>query len=801
MRYMVLDEETETHQSHKRKANPFHPDNYIVMRGWKCQGDHRAYMERFPDKDSVKPIDIPDDVDVIVAHNAKFELLYEKRFSPQSLRAFFKRGGRIHCTQYAYYLINAQAEWAQMVSLDSIIEEYGGRKKIDGVKALWDAGVLTSDIDPELLEDYLIGTEEEGRNSGDIGNTELVYLGQVKEMEDLGMTEAVKLRMDGLCATSEMEFNGLQIDLQRAAEDLDKLNQEFKEVEAELFQYVDDMPDGLTFNWGSGVHVSSLIFGGTIRYKKSATYKDENSPDGWARLRTTEKWPLFDGEAREPHEDWRPGKPSEYDGTVVYTRVRMSDEDKYVLDTRCNGHTLIAVRVQDTFKSGKKVGAAKFKNVKGWGEKKTKIQDFFHTLPGFTKPKDEWKLKTTYGRDQPIYGTGSEIIEILANRDIPFLKLMGRWQALTKEIGTYYARYDEKKRVHVGMLTCVDPADNRVHHSLNHVNTKTTRLSSNNPNLQNIPTGKKSNVKAMFISRFTEAYCKLHGLPAPKTHGVVGEIDYSQLEVVVQGLLSGDKNLIRDLNDRIDFHCKRVALKNSVSYDFALFHCKNENAPDYKKWSEERGNCKSFSFERAYGAGATSISEKNGIPLEDVKAMISSEEAEYPGIVDFNNEVEAEVNETAEPFKDPERGWRTFRRGTWQAPTGTIYSWRSWDAQKWQREKGITDSFSPPELKNYPVQGTGGEIVQMVLGYLWRWFIKTDNFDGMAFLTNTVHDCVWVDMHPSVVDTVIPGMCKIMEAVPAMLKIHFDIECPVPFPVEAEVGPNMLDLHHYALAA
>jgi DNA polymerase I-like protein with 3'-5' exonuclease and polymerase domains len=96
------------------------------------------------------------------------------------------------------------------------------------------------------------------------------------------------------------------------------------------------------------------------------------------------------------------------------------------------------------------------------------------------------------------------------------------------------------------------------------------------------------------------------------------------------------------------------------------------------------------------------------------------------------------------------------------------------------RQQGITESFSPPELKNYPVQGTGGEIVQIVLGYLWRWFTKTGNFGGKALLVNTVHDCVWVDMHPDVVHTVIPGMKRIMEAVPAMLKKHFNIECPSP---------------------
>lgn len=756
MTYLVFDSETETHQSHKRVANPFHKDNYVVMRGWKKQGDTRASMQYFTGKTPDNYLRIPDDVTVLVGHNIKFDLLYEMCNNNPDLKAFYKRGGRVWCTQYGYYLINAQSQKSQMVAMDTIVEEYGGRKKIDGIKALWAAGYLTSQIDPAVLEDYLIGTEEEGRNSGDIGNTELIYLGQLKEAEDLGMMAACKARMDGLCATTEMEFNGIKVDTARAKENLLKLTAEFKDTEETLQQYIAGMPDGLTFSWGSNVHISCLLYGGTIRYQVQTTYLDEATGQ-LARLKATARWPLFDGEPVDPG-DVEPGE----DGT----------------------YTICGLHPQDRYLSGKKKGEGKFKNVDVPGELKVKFQDFFHELPGYTKPDPDWKGKLTDGMGKPVYGTGSEIIELLARRDVPFLKTMGRWQALSKEIGTYYVRYDTKKKAYVGMLTCVQPEDHIVHHSLNHVNTVTTRLSANNPNMQNIPTGHKSDVKAVFISRFPD--------------GVMGELDYSQLEVVVQGLLSGDTNLIRDLNAKIDFHCKRVALKNSVSYDFALFHCKNEDAPDYEKWNNERRNCKSFSFERAYGAGANSISEKNGIPLEDVKEMIAAEEKEYPGVVQFNINVEKEVNATAEPFRDADRGWRVFRKGTWQSPTGTLYGWRSWDAPAFMRSKGITDTFSPPELKNYPVQGTGGEIVQMVLGFLWRWFVKNDNFGGLAFLVNTVHDCVWADMHPTVVNTVIPGMKKIMQAVPQLLKHLFNIDCPVPFPVDAEVGPNMLSLKHFS---
>lgn len=770
MTYLVFDSETETHHSHKRKANPFHPDNYVVLRGWKKQGDKRASAQRFASKDEPENwLVIPSDVDTLVGHNIKFDLLYEMQAGNPYLKAFFKRGGRIWCTQYAEYLLRAQEQDAQMVAMDSIAESYGGRTKVDGIKAMWEAGMLTSEIDPDLLLDYLIGTEAEGRNSGDIGNTELIYKGQKKAAQELGMFQAIKVRMDGLACTTEMEFNGLKVDVKRAGENLKKLRAKHEVLTKELDEYISHIPAEVGFSWNSPVHKSAIIFGGTIKYQKQDTYLDEKTGE-LARLKAKEAWPLFDGKPYNPEKLKAAGAKQDEDGLWS-----------------------IKNRVQDTYKSGKKAGEPKTKQVDVPGELKVKYQDFFYELPGYTKPDDEWKGKNTDGVGNPVYSTGADVIERLGKRDIPFLKAMSKLLALNKEIGTYYVRYDEKKKTHVGMLTCVQPWDHIVHHSLNHTSTKTTRLSANNPNMQNVTradfdasTGEyKSEVKAIFVSRFGD-------------DGEMIEADYSQLEVVVQGLLSGDKNLCRDLIDKVDFHCKRVALKNSVSYDFALFHCKNEDAPDYAKWKKERTKCKIFSFQRAYGAGAGLIAEETGMDIDEVKDMIEKEDQEYPGIVRFNDRVEREVNETAEPFRDGARGWRTFRRGTWQAPTGTMYSWRSYDAPSYLRQKGITDTFKPTELKNYPVQGTGGEIVQMILGLLWRWFVKTDNFGGKAFLVNTVHDCIWVDCHKDVKEQVARGIKLIMESVPQALKNFFGMECPVPFPVEVEAGPNMLDLHHVA---
>lgn len=755
-KYLVFDRETENHEHRKRFSSPFYDKNWTVALGWKKQGDLRCSAAYFPTKEEEQPLQIDDDVSIIVGHNIKFDLLFG--WNDPALRAFFKRGGRIWCTQYAEYLLEAMHPDSQMVAMDQIAEKYGGRKKVDAVKALWEAGFLTSQIDKDMLLDYLIGTEEEKRNSGDIGNTELIFLGQIKKAVELNMLTMIQARMDGLLATTEMEYNGLKIDVVEAARRMKIMEEELRETELALEQYIPELPEGLEFNWASNIHKSVLIFGGTIKYEKSARYIDDKTGK-YARKKATEDWPLFNGNPIEP--------------------------SKVVLDDATGLYSVAPNKVlpdgllQDLFTSGKKKGAGRFKKVDVPGEFKTKIQPFFFQMPGYTTPNPEWQGALTDGKDEPVYATNDDVITELGSRDIPFLKLMAKRSALTKDLGTYYVRYDPKKRDYVGMLTAVLPGTHIVNHSLNHTSTVTSRLSSSSPNLQNIPRGDTSEVKKMFISRFEG--------------GKMLEVDYSQLEVVVQGVLSQDKNLCSDLRNKIDFHCKRVAAKYGVTYEEALYRCKDPTYEDHKTWKNYRTKCKEFSFQRAYGAGAAAIAGSTGMSIDDVKDLIEAEDEMYPGVAEFNDIVDKQVKRGAKSFKDFSRGGRTFRRGYWQAPTGTMYTFRSYDAPSYLQERGVKDSFMPTEMKNYPIQGTGGEIVQIILGKLFRRFVETDNYGGLALMCNTVHDCVWFDYVPDVQDELCQDVKEIMESVPEVLEELYGMDVPVPFPVELEIGDNLYD--------
>lgn len=758
---MVFDLETTIRTTHKRKANCFDKSNWVVARGWKCQGDLKCSYEYNKEFNRTSTLKIPEDVTLLVGFNIKFDLMWELAQGNLSLYDFFRRGGKIWDGQYVEYLIEGQSDESQMCSLDSIIEKYGGRKKIDEVKMLWEMGVSTEDIPEDLLIDYLVGTEAEGRNSGDIGNTEKIFLGQLKVAGKHGQIKMVQDRMDGLLCTTEMEYRGLKIDVKTAGSNLATLKADQQAVSLRLYEYVKDLP--FEFNWGSGTQVSCLLFGGHVKYQVREPYKLEDGT--FARKKEKRKgWLLNNGE---------------------YT---FDEPDA----TNCLKYQVL--------KSGKKAGEYKTKMLDVEGELKIKWQDRLHELRGIVEPLDEWRGKQTDGAGQPIYSVGKDTIENLTARvasgaiELPFLKDFTRKAALDKEIGTYYVATDKNGK-QSGMLTCVQPSDHMLHHKLNHTSTVTTRLSSNDPNLQNLPRGDKSKVKQMFASRFG-------------ADGVMLEADYSQLEVVVQGVLSGDKQLCEDLRSKIDFHCKRVSAQFGITYDEAVELCKNEDNPDHHIWKPRRTKAKNFSFQRAYGAGAPAIAAATGMSIEEVQQLIVAEEKLYPGVIKFNAYVEAAVIKSATPFQapdesgavDPNTGktlWRTYRRGEWYAPTRTRYTWRSHNAPAFLRKRGVQDSFKPPELKNYPVQGTGGEFVQGVLGLLFRHFVAQEFYGNKAYLVNTVHDCVWVDCHRDVLERVATDVKRIMESIPEFYGPRYGMKFTVPFPVEVEVGPNMYELKHW----
>lgn len=727
MRTLTFDLETTTKKSYKRVANPFDPNNYIVAIGWKYDDNKAQY--KYYDSYHKEPV-LPSlkDVDILVGFNTKFDLLYV--WNEPELQAFLKRGGKIYCGQYMEYLLEGMDREAHMVSMNKIADKYGGGLKIDAVKEMWEAGIDTPDIPKDLLIDYLVG---DGKDIvGDIDNTYRIYKGQLERVKSMHPNFYIMFehRMDGLLATTEMEYNGMHVDVNIGEDIRTSVANRLNEIDKELEQYIPkDLP--FEFNWGSGQHKSAIIFGGTIKYQKWEQHKDEEGNLLYAQK--TVKYPLVNGEPVES--------------------CSFEEQDKY--------------------KGGKNKGLGKFKNVKvdDLDKPKGAQKDFFYTFEGYTKPEEKWATKTVDSKGKPFYTTDKDTIKILGNRDIPFLKLLSERAKLSKDLGTYYYEIDSKGNKK-GMLTLVD--NGIIHHKLNHVNTVTSRMSSSDPNLQNLPRNGTSEVKKMFTTRYD--------------NGLLGEIDYSQLEVVIQGVLSEDPQLTEDLNNKVDFHCKRLAKKLGEDYEHVYNMCHTVEDAVYKAL---RTDAKSFSFQRAYGAGAATIAEATGMSIEEVNELIAVEEELYPNLVRFDKNLEDIININRVPTSRKLMiNGRPYTQGKshWDSPTGTRYTWREHETPEFMHKHGKVLGFSPTERKNYGVQGFGGEIMQTMLGKVFRYLIENDR---PVILVNTVHDCLLIDGEDEVVRREAKIIQGIMETVPEVLEEAFGMEIRVPFPCETEVGKDL----------
>lgn len=769
MKVLTFDLEVENNRTYKRLAAPFDPNNYVVEAGWSINGGTRhsqRWEENHREHFMCDVFDSLEKGDVINGFNIKFDLLW--CWDNPHLQVALKRGVTIYDGQYAEYLLGGMVQEVQMVSMNDVAEKYGGGCKLDAVKEMWEDGYKTSEIPADMLHDYLVG---DGADLvGDIQNTWLIYCGQVRRMLNHFGKEfrtMFKHRMDGLLATTEMEWNGMYIDAERGATLQAEVSAQLSEATKELEQFIPTLPDGMDFNWNSNVHKSCLIFGGTAKYQKWKAYEPLQY------VQKTIKFPLFNGKPVNP-------TACKLAGAVHLLPCAVDAEGRTIT------HKGTTYLVQDVFVSGMKEGHPKFKNekVNDLTKPKGKITDFYYTFEGYTTPKDKWKGESTDAYDEPLYSVGADVIEELAKRKVPFTDALSKQTSLSKDLGTYYWSVD-KKGNKKGMLTLVNNKG-IIHHTLHHVKTVTSRMSASDPNMQNIPRKGTSKIKQVFTSRFGPT-------------GRMAEIDYSQLEVVIQGVLTKDKQLCQDLRDRVDFHCKRLAAKEGLDYHDVVRWCKGEEIPE---WVDKRTKAKIFSFQRAYGAGVTTLVESTGMSKKDVEALIDAENRIYPGINIFDNMLERAILGS----RGLVEGKKIFHNGMafnqaeghWDSPTGTRYVWREHITPDFMHKKGKFTGFSPTERKNYPMQGLGGEIMQTMLGKVWRFFLENDYFNGEVLLVNTVHDCLLLDgVSEEVLLPIAKQVHNILETVPEVFNKAFPdtLNITVPFPVETEIGHDLFDMH------
>ena len=204
--------------------------------------------------------------------------------------------------------------------------------------------------------------------------------------------------------------------------------------------------------------------------------------------------------------------------------------------------------------------------------------------------------------------TGADILEALTAQGHELPATVLAWRQLQKLTGTYTDALAQQ----------INEEDGRIHTSYAMAVTSTGRLSSNDPNLQNIPirTEEGRKIRQAFI--------------AEPGH-VLMSADYSQIELRVLADIADIKALKEAFAQGADIHATTASQMFDVPLD--------------KMDGELRRRAKTINFGIIYGIGAYGLSQRLGIPFEDAKNYISAYFEQYPGIKDYMDRAKAEAKE------------------------------------------------------------------------------------------------------------------------------------------------------------
>lgn len=255
------------------------------------------------------------------------------------------------------------------------------------------------------------------------------------------------------------------------------------------------------------------------------------------------------------------------------------------------------------------------------------------------------------------YSTAADVLENLA-QDYPFVKNILKYRTLAKLISTYLDALPQLIRKETG----------RIHSSFNQTVTATGRLSSSDPNLQNIPVrseeGKK--IRSLFVPG--EGYdCFISS-------------DYSQVELRILAHMSGDESLIQAFLHKEDIHRRTAAEVLGIPFEDVT--------------PEQRSHAKAVNFGIIYGISDFGLSRQLGIPRKQAADYIKAYFERYPHIHDF-------MNGLIEKARDTGRATTLFGR---YRELPDIHS------KNFQRR-----SFAERTAMNTPIQGTAADIMKMAM--------------------------------------------------------------------------------------
>jgi DNA polymerase-1 len=307
----------------------------------------------------------------------------------------------------------------------------------------------------------------------------------------------------------------------------------------------------------------------------------------------------------------------------------------------------------------------------------------------------------------------------------PIAGLILEYRQLSKLSGTYIDALPKLLNGKTG----------RIHTSFNQTVTATGRLSSSDPNLQNIP------IRTEMGRRIREAF-------VPRRGNILVDADYSQIELRIMAHLSGDPELVAAFREEADIHTRTAA---------RIFGVEEKDVTH-----DMRSRAKTINFGVMYGQGPRALSQQLRIPFDEARSFIEEYFGKYPGIRDF-------IESSKESAR--ERGFAETLLGR-RRPLPEIDS-----------GDGRLRSFAERIAVNMPIQGTAADMIKIAMIDIDAAIVK----EGLgARMVLQVHDEL-------VFDVPLDEKQRVTELVREMMESA--VELDVPLKVEVDTGKNWLEAH------
>ena len=322
------------------------------------------------------------------------------------------------------------------------------------------------------------------------------------------------------------------------------------------------------------------------------------------------------------------------------------------------------------------------------------------------------------------YSTAEEVLQGLVGEH-PVVREVLEWRAVSKLKSTYVDKLPQ----------CVDPRDGRIHTTFQQAVAETGRLSSDNPNLQNVPvrTERGKPIRAAFVA---EPGCRLVSA------------DYSQVELRVMASLSGDEALLEAFRRDEDIHAATAARVFGIDQSEVT--------------REQRSRCKQVSFGIIYGISAFGLSQRLGMPRPEADALIKTWFEAHPGVKRWIEATKARARE--EGFVSTLLGRRR--------PLRDISS-----------RNAAVRSAAERVAVNTPVQGTAADIAKLAMV---RVHAALRERGLAARLVLQVHDELLLEAPEAEVPEVSALVREAMENA---------LPLAVPLKVDVGTGSNWLEAH------